>query len=138
MTRIDFYILKDANTDLFACRLAEKIYKTGLNLFINTANQQSSQKLDSLLWTFREQSFVPHAILDANTSASDQVLLAHDREPDHNCQVLINLSNQVPNYFSRCERVAEVIANSDEAKKTGRERFKFYRDRGYQIQTHEI
>jgi len=141
MTRIDFYIIKESTPDVFTCRLSEKIYKSGLKLFINTSDQQMSEKLDQLLWTFHDQSFIPHTILSqtpSEDSADEQVQLSHEFEPKHNCQVLINLSHEVPNYFSRCERVAEVITATAEAKQSGRERYKFYRDRGYQINSHEI
>jgi DNA polymerase-3 subunit chi len=50
--------------------------------------------------------------------------------------VLINLSDDVPAYFSRFERLLEII---DAAKpEPGRKRYQYYLDRGYPLQTHKI
>ena len=55
----------------------------------------------------------------------------------HN-EVLINLSAEVPLIFSHFERVAEIIPEGEENRNSGRERFRFYRDRGYPLQSHNI
>jgi len=143
MTKIDFYILsskKAPKHDLFACKLSEKIYKGGHRLFINTNNEQQSQQIDKLLWTFRESSFVPHSISTSAQEPSDPVQLAHDLEPDQQQQheVLLNLADEVPSFFSQFPRVAEIVSQEDVQKKHARERFKFYRDRGYKIDTHTL
>jgi len=146
MTTIDFYILKSKTPthDLFACKLTEKIYKNGHRLFINTRDQQQGQLLDTMLWTFRDLSFVPHSLSQADSDNNhqnrDQIQLAYNINPgeQHSCEVLLNLADQVPTFFSSFPRVAEIVSQTGEQKKVARERFKFYRDRGYKINTHEI
>lgn len=138
MTRIDFYIIKQARTDVFVCRLSEKIYKSGFSLFINANDDQQCRQLDISLWTFRDQSFVPHAICKHGQQHKEKVLIGHSQAPQQEYQVLINLADQVPDYFSRSQRVAEIIANHETAKHAGRQRYNYYRERGYEIQTHQI
>ena len=137
MTDIDFYILdndKPQGRELMACRLAEKIYKLGRKIHIHTESASDSKTLDELLWTFRDGSFVPHNI--AGQAADAAVIIGHGDEPQQHSDVLINLASDVPLFFSRFERVTEIIGQQDKA--AGRERFRFYRDRGYPLKSHPI
>lgn len=140
MTRIDFYILgkTPANgRELYACRLAEKAFKLGKRVFIRTASAQQTQHLDELLWTFRQGSFVPHAPLGLDDEAHP-VLIGHDGEPHAIDDVLINLGNEVPLFFSRFERVAELVDDTENVRRSARDRFRFYRERGYALASHDI
>jgi DNA polymerase-3 subunit chi len=141
VTQVDFYLLPDEsaqNRVRFACRLADKAYRLGNRVFIHTESAEQTRQLDDLLWTFQQNSFVPHAIYRAEQRDPSPVLLAHDAEPDASSQVLINLAAEVPLFFSRFERVAELVNRDDEVRRQGRSRFSFYRERGYSLRTHEI
>lgn len=140
MTRVDFYILEqDGERQRFACRLAEKAFKQGNKVYIHTTNEAEARAVDQLLWTFRDGSFVPHALAD--TQPADQLApihIGHGEEPlDHN-QVLINLARDIPLFFSRFDRVAEVVDSDQTAREQARERFRFYRERGYELDSHTI
>lgn len=140
MTRIDFYILGDANQAgryLTACRLAEKAFGLGHRVHVHTASPEEATRLDDLLWTFRDGSFVPHELV--REDGADSPVTVSDRwEPTGECEVLINLAPDVPPFFSRFHRVAEIIDRDEEQRRHGRERFRFYRDRGYDLNTHEL
>ena len=58
-----------------------------------------------------------------------------DEAPHH--QVLVNLGAPVPAQFARFERLIEIIGSEDDELAAGRERFRFYRDRGYAIEMHK-
>lgn len=142
MTRIDFYILRDRADQacpLFACRLADKAYQLGHQIYIHTESEAQTRQLDDLLWTFRPGSFLPHAIAGAALEEPvPPILLGHAAEPPGDPQVLINLAIEVPLFFSRFERVAEVIDADATRKLQGRERYRFYRERGYELSTHNL
>lgn len=141
MTRVDFYILEQAQAEArarFACRLAEKAWQQGNRVYIHTGSAELSRRLDEMLWTFRAGSFVPHALDDATEADSVAVHIGHGEEPQHHDQVLINLAPDVPLFFSRFERVVEVVDQDAQARQQGRERFRFYRDRGYPLENHSI
>ncbi len=140
MTRIDFYVLNAGKPDhyRFACQLTEKIYKTGHQLLINTDSESAAQQLDTMLWTFRDQGFIPHAIYQPQGAQIEPVLISCTAEPDTHSDVLLNLTNEVPSFFSRFQRVAEIVSQQEQQRQAARQRYKFYRDRGYQIVTHEI
>ena len=142
MTRIDFYILEPTSNEAclsLACRLAAKAVEQDLQVLINTANEADGQRLDELLWTFSQGSFLPHRRLDDATDEGEPVLIGCDQEPaTGRWQLLINLARDVPEFFSRFERVAELVGGESENKAAGRERFRYYRDRGYELHTHKI
>ena len=56
----------------------------------------------------------------------------------HDGDVLINLTPAVPLFFSRFARVAEIVGQDEDSKLSARERFRFYRDRGYALESHTI
>lgn len=141
MARVDFYILSAPSTGerlQFACRLTEKIYKMGLTCFIFTASQEMTETLDQTLWSFREQSFIPHTRYGAGDAQTEPVLVGSPLSALPPRDVLINLSADLPPDFSQFQRIAEIIAADSTAKQIGRARFRWYRDAGHDVQTHEI
>lgn len=141
MTRVDFYILQgdDARTrPQFACRLAEKAWQLGHRIYIHTESAAQTGLLDELLWTWRQDSFLPHGILGEAGEPAPPILLGHAGEPDTHTDVLINLAPEVPLFFGRFERVAELVDDQEQRKQQGRARYGFYRDRGYELQTHRL
>ena len=141
MARVDFYILSTpaAGERLqFACRLTEKIYKMGLTCFIATASPEMTTTLDQALWSFREQSFIPHACYSRDDTPTEPVLVSHTANALPPRDVLINLGVDLPADFAQFPRIAEIIVDDADAKQNGRTRFRWYRDNGHDVQTHEI
>lgn len=139
MTEIDFYVLATAapgSREQLACRLAEKAYGLGHDIFIHAADAGQASALDELLWTFRDGSFLPHGLVGEEERAP--VLIGSGGEPAKIPYLLINLAGDVPPFFSRFERVAEVINDEASIRDAGRERFRFYRERGYSLKTHKL
>jgi DNA polymerase-3 subunit chi len=141
MTEIDFYILKDKAPQggmQFTCRLAEKIFKDGHQVYINTASEQQLRQLDDLLWSFRQGSFLPHAVYKSNAPETTPILLGHATEPDGPSDVLVNLAEDIPAFFSRFSRVTELVSGDDAQRDAARTRYRFYKDRGYTVRSHQL
>ena len=145
MTRVDFYVLEDAGDaarERFACRLVEKACRLKHKVFVHAGSEAAAHRLDALLWTFRDASFVPHVIdaagLDEALAAATPVRIGAGGEPGFEAEILVNLGDEVPLFFSRFERVAEIVPGDPAARAASRERFRFYRDRGYTLTTHDI
>ena len=141
MTRIDFYIVdsdKTSSRALLACRLAEKAYSLKNKIYIYTTDESQAKSFDELLWTYRAGSFVPHQQLGTEDNPDCPVLIGHTDAPEGLNQVLINLDIAVPLFFSRFERVVEIVNQDENQRQQARERFKFYRDRGYDLHTHNL
>ena len=147
MTRVDFYVLEQHHHEArqrFACRLAEKAWQQGNKVYIHTDSAEQSQRMDELLWTFRLGSFIPHSLDSDSSDEAVAVHIGHGDElhephaPQHHDQVLINLAAEVPLFFSRFERVADLVDQDEATRQQGRQRFRFYRDRGYPLENHTI
>jgi DNA polymerase III subunit chi len=142
--RVDFYILQGAQSrELTACRLCEKAWQQGLSVFIQTESATHAQQLDELLWTFRDGSFLPHALADAQAVSAPEPGIPHvtigwNSEPQQVQQVLINLAPGVPSFYTRFERIAEIVNQDAAIKSAGRERFTFYREHNCELHHHEI
>lgn len=145
MTRVDFYIVADESDTArlnVACRLAEKAHVHGHRVHVHTESEAQAKLLDSQLWTYREGGFVPHALIgdELNTRypGAAPILIGHGQEPVADTEILINLAASVPDFFSRLDRVMEVVGGDAPTRATARERFKFYRDRGYDLNSHNL
>ncbi|MDR2877054.1 MAG: DNA polymerase III subunit chi [Chromatiales bacterium] len=140
--RIDFYILADASLgtrEQFACRIVEKAYRMGHRVYLFTDSEAHAARIDGLLWTFRDGSFVPHARLAERIEPAPPVLIGNDSgdgAPD--ADIIINLTTTAPACFQRYERVAEIVDASDDGRRSGRERFRYYREQGIEPQSHPI
>jgi DNA polymerase III subunit chi len=141
VTRVDFYILQDVDASAacrFACRLAVKALGSGNRVHIHT-DPEAAAEMDELLWHYPEQRFIPHereqaaSALGAPLSAPLRIGTTPPAEADG---VLINLASAIPTFFGRFERVAEIIVGAN--RPAGRERYKFYRDRGYPLFDHHL
>ena len=139
MTRVSFYLLADNGDEAalrFACRLAEKAHGEQHRVFLRVPDDDTGARLDALLWTFRQGSFVPHARAQALQADDPTPVVIGDHPPDEQNDVLINLGADVPGFFSRFSRTVEVV--TPDARADARQRYRFYADRGYALETHEI
>lgn len=141
MTRIDFYVLESHQPQAqgrLACRLADKAWSTQHQVYIHTNTQQQSEQLDQLMWVYQDGSFLPHCLHGTAHSTETPILIGHDHEPEQATDVLINLADDVPPFYSRFERIVELVTGDETTRQKSRQHYKYYRDRGYAIETHKL
>ena len=143
MPKIDFYVTKD-NASQFAlrtaCRIAEKAFSAGHRIHIHMNSEIDCEKLDSMLWTFRDRSFIPHEISPVPIHDCP-VTISSEKSPEMtsgHTDFLVNVSDQIPENFKQFQRIAEIIENRPESIHAGRERYRFYRENGLDPQHHEV
>ncbi|MBQ0741798.1 MAG: DNA polymerase III subunit chi [Pseudomonas sp.] len=139
MTRIDFYLLTSSEPQKrleYACRLAHKAWHKGHQIYLHCTDEEQTQALDELLWSFRADAFLPHARTTEQPEAK-VVCGCGDDAGDHH-DLLINLADESPTFFSQFNRLAEIVIELDPVRVPARERFRFYRERGYPLQTHQL
>ena len=137
MTRIDFYHYADDKLR-FACRLAAKAYDQSTRLVVYTPDTHVLGEFDRALWTFQSTRFVPHAFAGTAVAAETPVILASSGESLPHHDVLLNLAPEWPPFFASFERLLEIVAVDEDDKARARERYAFYRKRGYDIKVNSI
>ncbi len=141
MTRVDFYVAESASRlDRYqiACRVTHKAWQAGHRVLLHTATGDEARHLDRLLWTAQDISFIPHGLLGQADPTHNRILIGDGNlaDPLAEYDVLINLASAVPLFFSRFVRLAECVDH--QVKQDSRERYRFYRDRGYPLQMHHL
>ncbi len=137
MTRIDFHS-NVPDKLAYACRLARKARAANCKIVLLTGDKNELATLDEALWTFSALDFLPHVAANDPLAASTPIILTDSDAADlpHH-QILINLSASTPAHFARFERMFEIISSDDADKAAGRERYRFYQQRGYPL-THFV
>lgn len=137
MTRIDFHF-NVPDRIAYACRLARKVRSSGSQLVIHSSDPQILSRLDQALWTFSALDFLPHCHVSDRLASETPILLADTSCDTPHHDVLVNLDAEQPEFFSRFERLIEIVTTEDEDVLAGRQRWKFYKDRGYQLNKFDI
>lgn len=140
--RVDFYVTDGAGAEVrmrLACRVTEKAYLAKQKVLVLLEDPESLRCFDELLWTFGDGSFVPHdSVAQSGASCEAPVALTTGPLPAAHADVLINLSGGLPTFFEDFARVAEILDARPEVRAGGRERFKAYRARSIEPQTHNV
>jgi DNA polymerase-3 subunit chi len=137
VTRIDFYVDADDRLQV-ACRLAAKALAQRLRVLVYAPDGEVAAALDRLMWTSPAIGFVPHVMAEHRLAPETPVVIARaDGDPPHD-EVLVNLARESPPSFARFQRLIEIVPRDEEERHAARERYRFYRDRGYEIRTHSL
>lgn len=137
MTRIDFYSNAESKLGV-ACQLVAKAVRERSQVVVYAPDQNTARSFDRLLWTYQAVGFVPHCLASDPLSSETPVVIAFDDSETAHCRVLLNLHAESPPAFSRFERLIEVVGTDDDDRQRARSRFRFYRDRGYEIHHHDL
>ena len=139
MAQVDFYVLDrvDEHTrNTLACKLAEKAWRLENTIHIHTMTREDAERLDNLLWTFREGSFVPHELSGGDTGAP--VTIGYGDAVVEPRDLLITLCDEIPSFAESFPRVAELVTSDESSRAKSRIRYATYRDQGHKIDTHKI
>lgn len=117
----------------FACRLGLKASHTGNCVHVHVNDANHAVHVDELMWDYPKHRFIPHEIID--NAAHSPIHIGHE-EPQLQEGLMINLATDIPKFFGRFDRVAEIVVGT--TREQGRERYKYYRDRGYPLHHHEL
>jgi DNA polymerase-3 subunit chi len=105
---------------------------------ILTPDAGTTDELDRLLWTVPATGFIPHVRARHKLAPVTPVLIDHDLSGIERDELLLNLRLDTPEVFSRFQRLVEIVSLDDGDTVAGRARYRFYRERGYEIRTHDL
>jgi len=137
VTEITFYTFADSPLDV-ARRVAAKAYGQGKQVMIYAPDAAVADAIDRLLWTTPALGFVPHCRDSDALAGETPVLIGTDADAVRQADVMINLHTEQPPAFARFERLVEIIGLDEAGVEQGRGRYRFYKSRGYALQTHDL
>jgi len=136
MTRVDFHF--NAPDKLhYASRLVRKIYRGGKRVVVH-GEPVAIAEFDRLLWTFSALDFIPHVGAGDPLAPHTPVLLCSETCETPHVEVLVNLAQSTPAFFGRFERLVEVVGGDEADRARARERWRFYKDRGYAVHSFDL
>ncbi|MGY0797643.1 DNA polymerase III subunit chi [Lysobacter sp. A286] len=146
--RADFYLIAKPRFReeplLLVCELARKASDAGLATLVLARDTAQAELLDDLLWSFDPDAFIPHQIVGADDDEdaldeADEEVTVLIATPEHDVALrplVINLRDgAVEGEF---ERVLEVVPADDSARGPLRERWKQYKARGLEVNSHNM
>lgn len=138
MTRIDFYLNAPSKLHV-ACKIASKAVHQQMRVLIIVPDDLVAREIDRLMWSISATGFLPHCMISDPLARDTPILIARNAETLPHDEVLLNLGPQPPTTFSRFKRMVEIVSGSDDSdKQAARERFRFYKDRGYELHHHDL
>ncbi|MEF8752900.1 MAG: DNA polymerase III subunit chi [Accumulibacter sp.] len=133
MTRIFFYH-NTADRVATAASLIARAVGQKKSLLVYAPDTAVAAALDRHLWLHPPTGFVPHVASDSPLAGETPVVIAGRLDAIDRDERLFNLAPEVPPGFSRFNSLIEIVGQDDEGRIAGRQRARFYRDRGYDIQ----
>jgi DNA polymerase-3 subunit chi len=115
MTEVLFYHLQDTTLEKVLPPLLEKSLERGWRVAVQTGSEERAEALDAHLWTYREDSFLPHGTWRDSDAMNHPVVLVMDDGNPNNANVrFIVDSAGLPKDCAAYERVVMVFNGDDD------------------------
>lgn len=138
--RADFYLIaKPRFLDeplRLVCELVRKAYDGNLWTLVLARDEEQAAELDELLWAFDDDAYIPHQIAGDEEDELTPVLIATPEMDVPARALVINLRDAA--YAGQCDRVLEVVPADPSAREPLRERWKQYKDRGFELNKYDM
>ncbi len=132
MTKVDFYTGVDDKLRT-ACQLSHKAMLAGVRVLLHAPDEATAVELDRLLWHYPATAFIPHCRAQQPGAQEMAVTISHQGDAFPHSELLISLHTACLPFFSRFERLIEIVGGKEQDARLGRDRYAFYRDRGYEM-----
>jgi DNA polymerase-3 subunit chi len=137
MTRVDFYSNAEPKLQV-ACQLVVRATQQRLHVVVYAPDEDTARGFDKMLWTYQAVGPVPHRMAQHDLACETPVMVAREDAEMPHYQVILNLHVDSPPSFGRFERLIELVGAGDDDRRLARGRYRFYRDRGYEIHHHDL
>lgn len=137
MTRVDFYFNAPDKLDK-TVSLARAAFAKKRKVHISVPDADTASQLAQLLWTEPTTGFFPNCQADHALATHTPLIIDWRDEYWPHDDILINLKAQQPMAFTRFKHLVEIVGLVETDKQDARQRYKFYRDRGYEIRSIDL
>jgi len=129
-----FYHLQRSGLDQVLPSLLEKTLKRGWKALVRTTDKDRLDYLDSFLWTYRDDSFLPHGVEGEALAPREPVLLTTAMENTNHANALFLLDGAPAGVLAGYERCIILLDGSDEAALAeSRQRWKALKADGHAV-----
>jgi len=118
--------------------ICAKAVAKGHQITIISRDDEAGSHLQQRLWQHAATSFLPSATPADALRQGTPIVLGVDGEALLQDDILINLQTAHPPFFGRFRLLVELVGTDDEDKVAARVRFRFYRDRGYEVKSMDM
>jgi len=119
MTEVLFYHLTESKLEDALPALLEKSVERGWKVVVQTNDEARRDMLDAHLWTFRDESFLPHGTDAAPMAQAQPVLLTTETENANNATVRFMVDGAAPPPLDPYERVVFMFDGYDQQQLEG-------------------
>ena len=129
-----FYHLERTALDQALPELLEKTLQRGWKALVRTGDVQRLDHLDSWLWSYRDDSFLPHGLASEPLADRQPILLTTAAENLNAAQALFLIDGAEPASLDGYERCILMFDGRDpEATALARARWKTFKAGGYPV-----
>ena len=122
----------------YVYRLIEKGYKKRFGkIYVHASTEEQAKLVDEQLWTFRQESFIPHSRL-GNKHYNEPITIGCEAYPDAIFDVIINLSDRPEDPALEIKKIHEIVPSSEEKRSLARLKWKVYKDLKCKIKSHKV
>ena len=140
MARADFYLIdKPRFRDdplLLVCELVKRAFAAEQPTLILARSTAQADALDEKLWEFDDDAFIPHQLAGDDDDSITAVVIAPPGVATADRPLVINLRDEcAPGAF---ERVLEVVGADPAEREGSRARWSEYKQRGFEVNKHDM
>lgn len=134
MTEVLFYHLEQHPLDRVLPSLLEKTLQRGWKAVVRFGNKERLEALDIALWTYREDSFLPHGTAKDGSPDMQPVYLTTGDEAPNDASVVFLVEGAQADRFEDYQRIVHLFDGHDkEAILRAREQWKAAKAAGCEV-----
>lgn len=144
MKQVQFYLLSQTQNgeltaaEALACDLAAKAWRLGKRVLIACETEHQAQALDEALWAREADDFVPHNLSGEVTTYATPIEIAwKGKRNAQRRDLLISLQTDLPDFINSFNQIIDFVPVDETQKAQARERYKQYRQLGWQLSTEQ-
>jgi len=115
VTEVSFYHLLHTPLDRALPKLIQKVLESGARAVIRTGSAERAEALSSVLWTFDQNSFLPHGTARDGNADRQPVWITPDDENPNGADILVLTDGATAGEITAWRRCLEMFDGRDDA-----------------------
>jgi len=121
-----------------ACRLLNKAYLKQHRVYVLCSDKVNAEHLDELLWTFQDDSFIPHHLAGESDTMNAAIQIGWQPPSGGQYDLLMLVDTPLPESFQTFKRILVVVSHDEEFREQARILYRDLRQQGFEIDLHKL